>query len=315
MLPLWPSYEEQIPAEGVLGVVSFDASVAIDAKPEPRLTVALPPLEGGRTPHEVWRSATPVFIGREGGVRYAHNGSVLFGALVIDGTDAESAGREAYANVLSVLRVAGYPHLLRVWNHVNAINEGTGDLETYKRFCAGRHEALVASGMAKEQFCAASAVGMRGGVLAMHFIAGKDAGIQIENPRQLSAYDYPRQYGRRSPSFSRATVARWGGDAILLVSGTASVIGHETVHRGDVVAQTEETLRNLDLVVKASSDAARRELRLDMARTAKVYVRRPEDAAGIRAAFAAATPAAQLLVVQSDICRSDLLLEAEVIVW
>jgi hypothetical protein len=58
----------------------------------------------------------------------------------------------------------------------------------------------------------------------------------------VSAYDYPRQYGPAAPSFSRAALTP---DPLLLISGTASIVGHASVHLGDVTAQLEETLANL----------------------------------------------------------------------
>src|SRR5204862_4731485 len=122
------------------------------------------------------------------------------------------------------------------------------DTEHYKRFSTGRHDALIAAGFAKSDFPAACAVGMRGGNLAIHFLASRERGRNVENPRQVSAYDYPRQYGVRSPSFARATVA---ADGSVFISGTASVVGHETLRIGDVGAQCEETIANLSRVAQA----------------------------------------------------------------
>ena len=44
---------------------------------------------------------------------------------------------------------------------------------------------------------------------------------------------------------------------MLFVSGTASIVGHETQHRGDVVAQTRETLANLSSVLAEQCAMAR----------------------------------------------------------
>ena len=52
------------------------------------------------------------------------------------------------------------------------------------------------------------------------------------------------------PTFSRAALADLGaGEVALFVSGTASIVGHETQHPGDVRAQTLETLNNLRAVL------------------------------------------------------------------
>lgn len=72
----------------------------------------------------------------------------------------------------------------------------------------------------------------------------------MENPRQVAAYRYSEEFGPRPPSFARATVvpaadAANAGPALLLVGGTAAVVGERSVSDGGVEGQMEETLRNL----------------------------------------------------------------------
>src|SRR3546814_8116900 len=55
------------------------------------------------------------------------------------------------------------------------------------------------------------------------------------------------------PSFSRATLIGDGANARLLVSGTASVVGHESLHAGDLTAQLDETMANLDAQIGRAS--------------------------------------------------------------
>src|SRR4029450_6281948 len=87
-------------------------------------------------------------------------------------------------------------------------------------------------------------------------LAGRTPPIAIENPRQVSAYRYPSQYGPQAPTFSRGALYLRGTHALLTISGTASIVGYETLHVGDVVAQVDESLRNLDAVVDAANAAA-----------------------------------------------------------
>jgi len=199
------------------------------------------------------------------------------------------------------MRELGYPRLLRVWNHVGSINECEETLERYRRFCVGRHTALTNAGYAREQFPAASAVGMRGAGIAVSFIASRTESLQVENPRQVAAYDYPPAYGPRSPSFSRATVA----DGTVFVSGTSSVVGHETRHPGDIVAQVKETLCNLDRIVGIAGAS------LENLRFVKTYIRRAADYETVRSLVESALPNARGLYLESDICRRDLLVEIE----
>jgi len=219
-----------------------------------------------------------------------------------DDDDVERAARIAYDEILRTTREGGFPHLIRVWNYVRDINAGEGEVERYKRFCAGRHDAFDAAGWRNDQLPAASAVGIRERGLVIHYLAAREPGRQIENPRQVSAYAYPPQYGRRSPSFARATLF---GET-LFIAGTASIAGHETRHAGDVRAQLDETLLNIDTIAHAAGRT-----RADLTHV-KLYLRNSGDAE-IAKSVAAAMPGAKLIVVEADICRRELLLEIEAI--
>lgn len=134
----------------------------------------------------------------------------------------------------------------------------------------------------------------------------------IENPRQTSAYRYPPKFGIHSPSFSRACVLSESAGTNLFVSGTASIVGHETIHHGDVSAQTRETLANLDaLLEEANRVVGASRYSLDGLKF-KVYVRRPRDLDAIQSALAASLrTAAPILYLQADVCREELLVEIE----
>jgi enamine deaminase RidA (YjgF/YER057c/UK114 family) len=107
----------------------------------------------------------------------------------------------------------------------------------------------------------------------------------------------------------------------LLVSGTASIVGHQSVHEGDVGAQTGETLENLHAVLAQAARLAGPGTRFDpTTMQSTVYLRRPGDAAAVRTvlaqAWGATSPAvAQAVFVRADICRRELLVEIEGHLW
>lgn len=306
-LPVWP---ELVPAEIAL---AEDALAAIGfGVPLRGAAVALPIRQLGGAPHaEVWRSVQPVRRGRCGEISFSANDAVLFGTAGAAGPEIESNTARLYSQIVESVRRLGYPHLLRVWNHVGGINRGGDGLEHYKRFSFGRHEALTRLGYAREQFPAACAVGMPGDGVTVYFIASRAGGVQVENPRQVAAYDYPPLYGPRSPSFSRATVAQWDGEAMIFISGTSSVVGHETRHAGDVEAQLEETIRNVEKIVCHAAARIGSHGTLNDLRLVKTYLRRGEDYDSIAPRVAARIPHAQHLFLEADICRRDLLIEIE----
>jgi len=268
------------------------------AAPGALLKVGVPQL--GIPMTEVWRFDAPPRRSTREGVALAADDDVLLGALGCDAADAHLAAACVCDRLIAVARAEGYPHVLRVWNHVRDINVVERGLERYRAFCAGRHDAFARRGYAmRGDLPAASAVGMRAGGVTSYFIAARAPAVAIENPRQVSAYDYPSRYGPRSPSFSRAM----RGAGLVFVSGTSSVVGHETRHAGDVAAQLEETLVNLDAIVRAAGAS-------EML-TAKVYLRRGGDYELIAARLREAMPRTQTMFLHADLCRDDLLVEIE----
>lgn len=134
----------------------------------------------------------------------------------------------------------------------------------------------------------------------------------LENPRQVSAYHYPSQYGPKSPTFSRAALLREPAGDALLVSGTASIIGHRSVHTDDVAAQTREAIANINLLITEANRISRDPRQATHILNYKVYVRNPEDlpaiASEMRTAVGHRTTVAYL---HADVCRRELLVEIE----
>ena len=89
----------------------------------------------------------------------------------------------------------------------------------------------------------------------MYCLSARQPGSPLENPRQVSAWRYPRQYGPQAPSFARGMLAAPGSSLPLLLSGTASVVGHATLHGEDTLRQLEETFANLDAGLQSAYTA------------------------------------------------------------
>ncbi len=314
--------DERLNNDHRLALIRFREPVAAETDDPRQCVIPLPEL-GGTATAEVWISPSPVQVGRVSGVSYADNGEALFLQLQSDeyAPDAlQPVTAIAYRRLFAVARAQGYPHLLRIWNYLPDINEEYGGLERYRAFCAGRHQVLDATLAGVEtRWPAASAIGFPksfarvgedvGEGLRLYALAGRDAGEQIENPRQISAFHYPPEYGPRSPSFSRAVLKRWGdGHYHLYISGTASVVGHASRH-GNLLAQLDETLVNLDALLTEASRRAATPLQPALLR---IYVRTDSDPAPLRErivqAFGRAVP---MVFLQGDVCRRELLIEIE----
>ncbi len=228
--------------------------------------------------------------------------------------DAAIPAERLYRQLIERLAESRFAYPLRLWNYFPAINQGADDQERYRRFCIGRRRALEAAGLSDAQMCAATAIGTTGETMQVIALAGTRPGVSIENPRQVSAWNYPRRYGPRQPAFARATgIDLADGRAGLLVSGTASVVGHITAHPHDVQAQTEEAASNLEALLGHAAGAMRRPglAQFNTASLARVYVRHAEDWPSVEALVRRRWPDLRLCALQGDICRSDLMVEIE----
>ncbi len=312
----------------VLGTFCFsadaDASRLHAGMEVPCLCVPMRRLDAADSVCEVWHGSGQLTQGRRGAIQYRHDDEVLFGVIALPetmfaagagGTPLQQATESAYRQIFALLEALRYPHLFRCWNYIANINTHSFGLERYHQFNLGRQEAFLAQGRdVVGNVPAACALGTAEGSLTIAFFAGRMAPLNIENPRQISAYQYPQQYGPRSPTFSRASLVRLGQDEVLFVSGTASIVGHATLHAADVVAQTRETMANISAVLTAANRLASQP-GFDLASLHyKVYVRNPGDLAQIRAELARCVgDALQAVYLQADVCRQELLLEIEAI--
>lgn len=291
---------------------------------------------------ETWFSEKPLMTGRQGDVHYSYNSDLLFGTVSLDEADftiaagmegnpdpstfpslspspapspLQQAVESAYRQVFALLNQSGFPELLRVWNYFSNINAESYGQERYRQFNRGRYEAFLRGKRPTTgQVPAACALGTRSGPLCLAFLAGRQPLIPLENPRQLSAYHYPKDYGLRSPTFSRAGLVRLPEQEILLISGTASIVGHRTLHHGDALAQARESLANIAALLDEANRLGGHSDYRPKALTYKVYIRHADDFAAVSQAmneFLGQDSSAQVVVVQADICRADLLVEVE----
>ncbi len=271
--------------------------------------------------YETWLTDLPLQAGRSESIAWCRTDGVLYGVLELSEADfpatpscssLQAASAEAYRRIFRLLDEQGMPQLWRVWNYLANINLETQGLERYRQFNIGRQDAFLECHRgATGNVPAACAIGLVGGTLNIAFMAGMTPAVPVENPRQVSAYNYPADYGPRSPTFSRAALVYPAGQEILFISGTASIVGHQTVHPGDVVGQCLESMANIAAVVDQANRLRRSP---DFALNAlcyRVYIRHAGDFPKVRDTLRSLIGEAAVVYVQADICRHDLLLEIE----
>lgn len=277
-------------------VLGADKSGAFDA--------GLPVL-AGETVECLFGAARPA--ARRGAFAVFQSDGWLLGAATVPlSLGLEEAAHRLYGEIFQATRGR---HLARVWNYVPAINESSsGVLENYRAFCQGRSLAFeehYGKGF-KALLPAASAVGSKSTALTIAFAACPVRPRHVENPLQVSAYDYPGAYGPRPPSFARATVVPGRGGATVFVSGTAAIRGHATVAPNSTHEQLACTLENLRGISTACGLGPSLDLAGSSTRHFKVYLRRAADQPLVAAALEQALLAGRDRVsyLLADMCRA-----------
>lgn len=260
--------------------------------------------------------------GRDGAA-FARASARVKNALHLSAADIEAQVEAMYAEMFAALAQTCAPHPVRFWNGLPRIIEGIEPpadenaaweraapvhekFDRYMAFNAGRCRAFLGHYGSREALAravpAGTGVGHGGADLVVHALSAAAHGAPVENPRQTPAWRYSPRFGPLPPCFARATQLDRGR---LLVSGTASIAGEETLHAGDLAAQVAETFRNLESLLGAAG------LPLGALCDARIYAARPQDLQPTLALCRQHLPSAAWEIVHAEICRPGLLLEIE----
>ncbi len=304
------------------------------------LFVAQPPFGGASIAIEAWAISTrTVRVGHHGpqlvtvehdGIRWIHASA---GSLDSDKRGAYEQSAGIFAGLDKVLSSAhaSFRDVARVWLYQgNITEEEASGIERYRELNRARTDffenidfrsnPLADASRDRSIYPASTGIGTLGhglvtGCLALQTDRKDVRLLSLENPGQTSAFDYPKEYSRKSPKFSRAMALRIGDHLTTWISGTASIVDAATVHPGDPARQTEQTLDNIEKLIAPENFArhgwgdAGASLR-DLAKV-RVYVKRPEDYEICRAVCERRLGATPAIYAQADVCRPDLLVEIE----
>jgi enamine deaminase RidA (YjgF/YER057c/UK114 family) len=254
------------------------------------------------------------------------------GSLHREGRSAYEQSLEALQSLQSALRRCGatFEDVVRTWLYLGCITEERNGVERYRElnrartdFFAGipfEQRPLLSGRAGQAVYPASTGIGTlcHGLITACMALQTERQDVfllPLENPLQTSAFDYPKAYSVKSPKFSRAMAVRTGDDVTIWISGTASIVNSETVHPGDVVAQTEQTLTNIEKLIAAENFARLGwpDAGATLADLAKVhvYVKHAEDYPQVRAVCERRLGRLPAIYAVADVCRPDLLVEIE----
>ena len=251
----------------------------------------------------------------------------------LDAPALERAVGDAYRAVAESLRASGH-HPVRFWNFVPGIHADMGGgLDRYMVFNAGRYAAFEAW-FGQAALFTRTVPDRLGGRDRLGIAGHPRAG----RPRRRPAGREPAPgaglplFGalRSDPAcFARGTIVRGlpagpgdcGDGAVLLVGGTASIVGENSLHDRDARQQALETFENLAELVAAARrqigggagaghDAPR--AAFDAFTELRVYVVRDSDAPLLREmVIERFGRTARIEFAQANLCRRELLVEIE----
>jgi enamine deaminase RidA (YjgF/YER057c/UK114 family) len=148
--------------------------------------------------------------------------------------------------------------------------------------------------------------------------------VPVSNPNQLNSYKYGQTVLKgeplinkncnQPPLFERAKLMTNGKSSRLFISGTAAVVGQETIGLNDVVKQTWVTIDNIELLTsKINLQSHYPELTVipDKYTYVRVYIKNEEDIPTVKAICLDHFGEVPMSFVKADICRADLLIEIE----
>lgn len=242
------------------------------------------------------------------------------GAGSLEGDAFRDAVTACYSSVAQVIR-EGFSHPIRFWNYVPGISRvHRCGLTGYELFNSGRFRALdLRRGVVvPEHLAVASAVGAPDEDFTLHVLASSEPASPIGNPRQIDPHQYSKRYGPLPPVFARACRLSREQSKLLqcsaLVSGTASIVGEESHHHGDLTRQLEEVHLNLSTLSDALTEtrASSPKEALARYRALRVYIPHAKDDVQVSAWLCETFPQIRSPeLVRADLCRKELLVEIE----
>ena len=223
-----------------------------------------------------------------------------------------------------------FNHVVRQWNYISRIVDfdyvGEDKFQHYQIFNEIRnhyyHQYRTVKG-----YPAATGIGTQAGGVSIDFCAATPfdvvKAISIQNPAQANPYRYKQNVligsvlaGKRKkqvPQFERGKLVI-NDVPTLYVSGTASIIGQETIGINDVRLQTTTTIENIKKLAATDNLKAHNgclQQYPERPTLIRVYVKYPNDFGPIKQICAQMFPHIPAIYVVADVCRQDLLVEIE----
>lgn len=224
-----------------------------------------------------------------------------------------------------------FNNIVRQWNYVGELlskENIDGRLRQHYQMFNETRSQFYKKYRDRKDFPAATGIGMLylGVCIDSFSITGDDnlKIVPISNPCQSESYKYGQKVlvgapdcalpQNQPPQFERAKLIVLKDAARLIISGTASIIGEDTVGIGDVEEQTRITIKNIQILSAPETLKTQcPEITLipETYSYVRVYVKFKEDISKVKKICIEAFGDVPTTYVVADICRDNLLVEIE----
>lgn len=223
-----------------------------------------------------------------------------------------------------------FKNIVRQWNYIQGIIAQNNDDQNYQVFNDVRTKYYEKNGLTA-RYPAATGIGVKEGGVVIDVHAVKDhASVQLEeiaNPLQIDAFAYSENVlegkpldgfvCKTTPKFSRAKLVVNSKQAQVMVSGTASIHGEETIGVDNVEEQTKYTIDNIYQLINPELLATFNPLCKNAQQSftsVRVYVKNQEHFDTVKRICEQKFNTENIIYVEADVCRDNLLVEIEGVV-
>ncbi len=243
--------------------------------------------------------------------------------------DTRKAAKTAFDQMRAILEAEqmSLNHIVRQWNFIGNILEVKNELQNYQIFNEVRSENYHKY-RTVHSYPAATGIGMKFGGVTLDCCAVKTEKnlkiIAIDNPEQIRPYDYGQQVLRgkllegkkikQPPQFERAVYISDDLYSTLFVSGTASIIGQDTIGIDDVEKQTVVTIENISRLTDTTRIGhltGNPDPNLGNLILLRVYIKYQADFMKVKTICKHYFKDVPAIYIEADVCRDNLLVEIE----
>lgn len=259
--------------------------------------------------------------------------------LTIGREDAgiEEQARFSFESIKKILdkEKLEFSDIVRQWNYIEDIvivesREGT-ERQNYQIFNDIRSIFYGTADFKSLGYPSATGIGMNTGGIIIDFIAMKKSPavsiVPLKNPRQVDAHRYSQNQlvgdalqevsRKTTPKFERGKTVSIGNYHMVYISGTAAILGEETIPEDSVEKQTVITIQNIQELVSIKNlkdHGVTGTLSPRPLSYLRVYVKNKTEIPSVRQICEEYFPGVPSLYLVADVCRANLLVELEGIV-